>query len=264
MKKTLLAAALWTLAPGLALAAITGSKHDLSSTNTTATVRSVAGAGGTNQICVFCHAPHNALRTPLLWNRATTAATTYGGWGITNTTVGTPLPTTIGDVSRRCFSCHDGSIAVGAVANLGGAPATITLTGPATEIDATGHIPDTSFYSVRPSNMQGHHPVSIPYAAPAAGTNQYNGITSLARQGPGRYVPVQTGAACTGSPTGICTTAAAVGPSIQLYPSAAGGTTNYGLECSSCHDTHNGTPGNGFLLRASAAGSALCFGCHDK
>jgi len=259
MKKLLIAAALATLAPGLALAAITGSRHDLSSTNTTATVRSDTTAAGTNQICVFCHAPHRAATTQLLWNR-TNPAGSYSGWGVTNTTAGTALPTVIGEVSRRCFSCHDGTVSVGAVGNLGGQAATIPMTG----ADQTGGRITNTFYVVNPSSMQGHHPVSIPYAAPTAGTNQYNGITSLARQGAGNYVPVQTGAACTGSPTGICTTAAGVGVNIQLYPSAAGGTTNYGLECSSCHDTHNGTPGNGFLLRASAAGSALCFGCHDK
>jgi len=261
MKKTLLAAALWTLAPGLALASITGSKHDLSSTNTTATVRSDTTAAGTNQICVFCHAPHRATSTLLLWNKsyAPSGAANWGT-GVTNTTAGTGLPATIGEVSRRCFTCHDGTTSVGAVSNLGGQTATIPMTG---GDQTAGRITNT-FYVVSPSSMSGHHPVSIPYAAPAAGSNQYNGISSLARQGAGRYVAVQTGTACTGSPTGICTSAAAVGVNIQLYPSAAGGTTNYGIECSSCHDTHNGTPGNGFLLRASAAGSALCFGCHDK
>lgn len=258
MKKPLAAAALLTLVPGLALAAITGSRHDLSSTNTTATVRSDAGAGGTNQVCVFCHTPHRAASTQLLWNRSATAATGYAGWGATATTAGTALPTTIGEVSRRCFSCHDGTISVGAVGNLGGQAATITMTG----ADQTAGRITNTFYVVNPGNMAGHHPVSIPYAAPAAGTNQYNGITSLARQGSG-YFAVQTGTACTGSPTGICTTAPASGPNIQLYPSTSGGTTNYGLECSSCHDTHNGRT-NAYLLRVSVDASALCFGCHDK
>jgi len=36
------------------------------------------------------------------------------------------------------------------------------------------------------------------------------------------------------------------------------------VECATCHDVHNGTPGNGHLLRMTMAGSKLCLHCHKK
>ncbi len=36
------------------------------------------------------------------------------------------------------------------------------------------------------------------------------------------------------------------------------------VECATCHDPHNGTPGNGHLLRKTTAGSELCLHCHKK
>jgi len=35
------------------------------------------------------------------------------------------------------------------------------------------------------------------------------------------------------------------------------------VECSSCHDVHNGT-GFGALLKVDNAGSQLCLTCHTK
>jgi len=266
--KTLRIAALLALVPGLALAAITGSKHDLSATTGQATLRAAApAAGGTNQICVFCHTPHNARTPLLLWNRNTALVpTAFSGWGATNTTAGTLLPGTIGDVSRRCLSCHDGSIAVGAVVNLNGVinPPEIQMVG----THQTGGRINSTFYIVKADAMQGHHPVSIPYAA-AAGGNIYNGITSLARQSAtvGDYFPVQVGGTCQ-SPTNICTTST-TGADIQLYAGATapGSSTNYGIECSSCHDTHNerNIPRMLRVDNESAANpSGLCMGCHNK
>lgn len=91
---------LFAAQPGLA-GTIVGSKHDFSTTG---------WAGG--QICVACHAPHNALNPALgpLWNHAQTAAThtPYSSpSGTLNATVGQP-----GAVSKLCLSCHDGTVAV--------------------------------------------------------------------------------------------------------------------------------------------------------
>lgn len=36
------------------------------------------------------------------------------------------------------------------------------------------------------------------------------------------------------------------------------------VQCSSCHDVHNGTAGTNALLRISNASSALCLTCHNK
>ncbi|MDC0358622.1 cytochrome c3 family protein [Oligoflexia bacterium] len=36
------------------------------------------------------------------------------------------------------------------------------------------------------------------------------------------------------------------------------------VECSSCHDVHNGAPANGKMLRMPKTGSQLCLHCHGK
>jgi predicted CXXCH cytochrome family protein len=84
-----------------AAAGILGTKHDFSA----------AGYGST-QLCVFCHAPHNAQTIPTapLWNHQSTNATytLYSGPGTMNATMGQP-----GAVSKLCLSCHDGTVAIG-------------------------------------------------------------------------------------------------------------------------------------------------------
>ena len=52
------------------------------------------------------------------------------------------------------------------------------------------------------------------------------------------------------------------GTAINLIPNVAGGTTNVGIECASCHNAHNNSLGN--FLRKSNAGSAICTSCHIK
>ncbi len=87
------------LALPTASAAITGSPHDLS------------GQGwGTDQICIFCHTPHNAQTTQTvpLWNHATTAATfTLYSSSTLNAVPGQPT-----GASKACLSCHDGTVAI--------------------------------------------------------------------------------------------------------------------------------------------------------
>lgn len=84
-----------------AMAQISGSAHDFSD-------GSVFNAGG--EICLPCHAPHNADRADLgkLWNHEVTTSTftTYDG----TTTVA--AATALDSNSILCVSCHDGSVAL--------------------------------------------------------------------------------------------------------------------------------------------------------
>jgi len=87
------------LAPTSASATIVGGPHDFS------------GRGwGTNQVCVFCHAPHNVAIPQLvpLWNHGTSVATftTYSSDTL-NAVPGQPSSN-----SRACLSCHDGTVAL--------------------------------------------------------------------------------------------------------------------------------------------------------
>ncbi|MDP1901514.1 MAG: cytochrome c3 family protein [Rubrivivax sp.] len=95
---SMLAAGLGVFAAQVSAASITGSPHDFS------------GAGwGSNQVCIFCHAPHNANGGTPLWNHAATVATftLYSSQTLTTLTMAQP-----GGVSKLCLSCHDGTVAM--------------------------------------------------------------------------------------------------------------------------------------------------------
>ncbi|MBI4687612.1 MAG: hypothetical protein HY756_07500 [Nitrospirae bacterium] len=64
------------------------------------------------QICIFCHTPHNARRDiPYLWNRQDTTVNYIPYQSSTlYASVGQPSGT-----SKLCLSCHDGTIALGAL-----------------------------------------------------------------------------------------------------------------------------------------------------
>ena len=110
----------------LLLAALTGAQtqtpttdvlgmHDMSSTNSPL-------HGSNANACIYCHAPHNALSSPSLWNQ-TLSTNTY----ILNpNSTGTPSePVKVGMASQRCLSCHDGSVGVGRTVAIG----TLHMTG---------------------------------------------------------------------------------------------------------------------------------------
>jgi len=83
-------------------ASISGTDHDFS------------GEGyGTDEICIFCHTPHNAKTTNAyapLWNHGSSTAT-YTLYGGGQTSAGTPVGTP-GAASKACLSCHDSTVAI--------------------------------------------------------------------------------------------------------------------------------------------------------
>jgi len=88
-------------------ASIMDSKHNLSVSGP-GTVKSITET----EVCIFCHTPHQARRDiPYLWNREDTTATftTYESSTL-YANVGQPS-----GASKLCLSCHDGTIALGAV-----------------------------------------------------------------------------------------------------------------------------------------------------
>lgn len=124
-----------------ALAAIATTKHNLSVSGPGA-----LKAASESEICIFCHAPHNASPNGQLWNR--NIGTTYTPY-TSSTRKSTPGQPT--GASLLCLSCHDGTIALGKVLNRatpitmqGGALAGNTLIG---------------------TNLADDHPVSFVYDA---------------------------------------------------------------------------------------------------
>ncbi|MFA5353951.1 MAG: cytochrome c3 family protein [Thermodesulfovibrionales bacterium] len=231
-------------------ASIMTTKHNLS----------VSGPGPVKattetQVCVFCHTPHGATGAPL-WNHTLSTAPYYtvpskdlAAW---STLLSTPQNPPDGD-SRLCLSCHDGTVAVGSVVNLGGSPTTITMqgteggmipsgsgTGPYTSNIEPGR---PSMGSIVGTDLSGHHPVSVEVTQALLddkGLQCANGDVSMR----------------------VCTPIAP----IKLKPTdnryVAGPHTGLGVQCASCHDPHEN--GLGKFLRAGVPGNAtdLCVKCH--
>lgn len=89
---------------------IVNTPHNLSSTGP-GTIKST----NKDEICIFCHAPHKARRDiPYLWNRedSTVNYTPYQSSTL-YAKVGQPS-----GASKKCLSCHDGTIALGSLLSL--------------------------------------------------------------------------------------------------------------------------------------------------
>jgi hypothetical protein len=96
---------------------IRNTKHNFSATvlpDLPGAAKRDAFAATETQICAFCHTPHAATpepRTPL-WNRKLSSAsyTTYNSSSLDAVDLRQP-----GGKSKLCLSCHDGTLAIGAV-----------------------------------------------------------------------------------------------------------------------------------------------------
>jgi len=216
---------------------VRGTKHDFSGFGSPA-----------SGLCTFCHTPHRASSTTLLWNHRLSPNTFQ--WDVPSTTAGTPFPTFKGDTYRgptaKCLSCHDGSVATGDVGWWSGAPATF----PPGRI--SGRDPNNVGLG---GNLAGNHPVAMPYPYRQA-RSTYNGV----RTGPAiilrEWQP---------DPTTL---------NIRLFhDDGAGNITagpafaRTGIECSSCHDPHNRASVDDKFLLGYLGGTSteyLCLKCHIK
>jgi len=99
---------MFAAAASVALAdeSIVNSKHDLS-VRGPGPVRAVQE----NEICIFCHTPHNAAPQTPLWNREN-PRTHYRIYESSTTDARIDQPS---GPSKMCLSCHDGSMALGNV-----------------------------------------------------------------------------------------------------------------------------------------------------
>ncbi|HRX87221.1 MAG TPA: cytochrome c3 family protein, partial [Phycisphaerae bacterium] len=98
-------AAVWTLA-ARADESVVNSPHDLSS-HSPNRIRAV----NEDQVCIFCHTPHNAAPQTPLWNRENPQLY-YRIYESSTTDARIDQPT---GPSKMCLSCHDGSMALGNV-----------------------------------------------------------------------------------------------------------------------------------------------------
>lgn len=227
-----------TLLVGLAASAqaatIAGTKHDLS----TGAAGSVYTTG-TNQTCVFCHAPHNALVNKLLWNRTNTLNsalfniyTSFNSSAMRTGAGGNAMRTTLNATSTSllCLSCHSLATAPELVTN------TNTITG-ATIADGT-NAAGAARWAATTGNMNdlsNDHPVGVNYI------NFYNADNTALVQ-----------ADASNDFVGVA--------QVRLFNNATTGVGS--MECASCHSVHNNT--NGKFLAIPNTSSALCTNCHKK
>jgi len=155
---------LLTLISGLAAVAISGSLMAIGAGNITATKHNLSFSGGqaikaTNaaddQICVFCHTPHNSNPIAPLWNKSSNgnAYTPYDSSTFSIVTPGQPTGS-----SLLCLSCHDGTLALGEIYN----DANVTMTDANMPAGVTRLTTDLS----------DDHPVSFDYATARAANSE--------------------------------------------------------------------------------------------
>jgi len=93
-------------------AGLSGTRHDFAYRTMFLETQTAAAGGpgvpGGVGLCTYCHTPHSASSTALLWNHTLSASTFT--WSEVATGGGTPYPT-IGPTYRgptvKCLSCHD-------------------------------------------------------------------------------------------------------------------------------------------------------------
>jgi len=208
------------------------------------------GNAGPVGMCTFCHTPHHAQSTTLLWNH--TLSANEFTWDVPSTTAGTDFPSFQGDTYKgataKCLSCHDGSVAIGDVAWFDEGPA---------QLNPKKHSePDDAARIATPDgSMAGNHPVAMPFPYQGQGST-YNNVTTGSSIILADWVadPEALGVRLFHDDgTGNITAGAVAGKS--------------GIECSSCHDPHNKQTVDDLFLRGNLTGNDsdyLCLKCHDK
>lgn len=223
---------------------VSGGKHDFSFNGTAANNLATDGTLG-NQTCIYCHTPHNAGQTRLLWNKAGNGNTTFKLYTSSPTlsnVVKTTSALTADSPSLICLSCHDGKTAMNVLhsggqgilastAGLSGYPADSRLAfGAAPQV-----LPEFVFGDPGPAvggpatELTNDHPIGFSY--PDAQTEKT--ATNLH---------------------------ATIDARIKLF-----GPTQK-VECSTCHNPHadsNDATLVPFLVMSNA-NSALCLACHNK
>ena len=217
-----------------------------------------AVATSESQICAFCHTPHGATVEPKapLWNRSLSTATytPYTSGSLDAIDLGQP-----GGKSKLCLSCHDGTLAIGAVNVLNRIQnPNISVGGPG--IGPGGTIPEglgptTGFTRRLGVDLTNDHPISFTFDQ-----SQFTRDGEL--QNPATSPYVQTRVAGTNTR-----------PLIPLEDNK--------VECVSCHDPHirDSDPNvnrkflrvNRFQANAQPTDDTfepdndiICWACHDK
>jgi hypothetical protein len=287
---TLLTGAGLVVVSGIALAGISNTKHNLSSTQTTATNNHTTSTG---DICVFCHTPHgadisNPNSNPPLWNKALPSTASYQTYAALNSASIDGQILAVGSVSVACLSCHDGTQAMDNIINAPGSGG-YDSTGGGTNgrnfawvgntVSAEGIMTNPTGginVALMGTDLRNDHPIGIQYCGgglsgsgtTVSGTcsdpdfkNGTTGVKTTLINGV-QYFWVDTAGG----------TANRDRSDMILFTRTFSGGAGPSVECASCHDPHveSGTTSGGLpvagetFLRISNTGSAVCLSCHVK
>jgi hypothetical protein len=244
--KTLLILAI-LLIPVLCLSligqSIIGSPHDMSN-----------GLGGDgnwasldeDQVCVFCHTPHDASPAVPLWNHEMSSGTFQPYTGLDLDHVPWEGASAPNNMSKFCLGCHDGVTALNALVNPN--PTTPVMQGGFEQLGQVYYpgSPYSEGWGANigedfPGGMTGivnlsnDHPISFDYSVASATDPDLHDVS----------IPKSRG--------------------LDFF----GASNNSGtiMECSTCHDVHkhgNDAAGTKPFLNASVNQSYLCLSCHNK
>ncbi len=185
------------------------------------------------QVCVFCHTPHNSHPETPLWNHDPSAEENYINYSSATlqayaTEAEAPQ---IDGFSKLCLGCHDGTIALGAVASRESDIGMVTIPD-VVEFGILG--PSASGYLG--TDLSGGHPISFIFdAALAALRNSQPALSKL-------NWPIND-------------------PDVKLYPTQGA----LGVQCSSCHDPHrNWAVGGWPPLWRKETHDDVCLVCHES
>jgi predicted CXXCH cytochrome family protein len=150
-----LAAATLLVTGGGPRTSILGSRHNLS-TSGPGEIKSLSET----RVCIFCHSSHNASGEGPLWNHQTSTPAAFKVY--TRSTL-SAMPDQPNGATKLCLSCHDGTIAVGAIRGVG---RPIPMQG----VGASGEIPSTRRSHIG-TDLTGTHPVSIRFRQESAASS---------------------------------------------------------------------------------------------
>jgi len=224
--------------------------HNLGSQGDSTLTAASPALGGTDEVCVFCHTPHNSSTELPLWNRYSssgnkaylmyTSSSTLTSEVKGNTGLSTNSP------SRLCLSCHDGTIGVNALVNLG------ATGGVRPEMDDPFVVKFSDDLGIWPvgegphlgTNLVNMHPINFSY--------------KLAQDEDQQLYPI-----------------ADVKLDLKFFDDDGDGVADY-MECATCHDPHvnynwvgvevsrGGDSRYRPFLRKPNVSSGLCLTCHNK
>jgi len=206
-----------------ARADVSMTKHNLSITGP-GPIRAVAEP----RICKFCHTPHTAQPASPLWNRRDSGRLYVKYWSPTLDAYGPGAAPPVQGSSRLCLGCHDGTVALGDVAQ--GGPIRMRP-----GADRVAHRPDGPGFSG--TDFSGSHPISFRVTQALIARNNAKG----------EELPLKPLAAMRSD------------PDVKLDKQGR-------IQCTTCHDPHKDASrersGAPFWRKPTWEG--VCLVCHEE